>query len=152
MNSIISRASRTKTLEKALPLLGLVTLLFVFTACNRSKSPDSMVTFGKVVIAADVDSSNAPTALADTFSTQQKTIYVVAEAKEVAPGTRLSANWYKDGQALQVSNEVVAAQGYHDTNIEFHMNPGADGWLPGSYKVQIIVNGNPGPEASFSIK
>lgn len=111
-----------------------------------------MVTFGKVVTAANVDSSNAPTALADTFSTQQKTIYVVAEAKEVAPGTRLSANWFKDGQALQVSNEVVAAQGYHDTNIEFHMNPGADGWLPGSYKVQIIVNGNPGPETSFTIK
>jgi len=159
MKSIITHPHRTKISWKGWPLLGLAApwvglaaLLFVVTACNRSTSPDSTVTFGKVVTASDVDSSNAPTALADIFSTQQKTIYVVAEAKSVAPGTHLSANWFRDGQAVQTSNEVVAAQGYQNTNIEFHMNPGADGWLPGSYKVQIIVNGRPGPEASFTIK
>jgi hypothetical protein len=131
---------------------GFIVPIFVFTSCHRNGSPDSAVVFGKIVTASGVDSSNAPTALADTFSPQQKTIYVVAEAKEVAPGTHLSANWSRDGQPVQVSNEVVAAEGYNDTNIEFHMNPGAGGWLPGNYKVQIVVNGNPGPEASFLIK
>lgn len=143
---------KTSLSRKQLVIAVLAAPLFIFTACNRSTSPDSTVTFGKVVTAANVDSNNAPTALADTFSTQQKAIYVVAEAKEVAPGTHLSANWFRDGQAVQVSNEVVAAQGYHDTNIEFHMNPGADGWLPGNYKARIMVNGKPGPEATFSIK
>jgi len=135
-------------------LLGAAALvpLLVFSACHSSTSPDATVNFGKVVTASGVDSDNAPTALSDTFSPQQKTVYVVAEAKDVASGTHLSANWSRDGQPVQVSNEVVAAQGYHNTNIEFHMNPGDGGWLPGSYKVQIMVNGKPGPEASFSIK
>ena len=139
-----------KSLLKFSKLGAMIVSLCVFTACN--KSPDSSVTFGKVVTASDVDSSNAPTALADTFSTRQKVIYVVAEAKEIAPGTRLAANWSHDGTVVQVSNEVTAAQGYHNSNIEFHMNPGADGWVPGNYTVQIIVNGQAGPKASFTIK
>ena len=139
-----------KSLAGLSALAAIVASMFVFTACN--KSPDSSVAFGKVVTASDVDSSNAPTALADTFSTQQKVIYVVAEAKEIAPGTRLAANWSHDGTVVQVSNELTAAQGYHNSNIEFHMNPGANGWIPGNYTVQIIVNGQPGPKASFTIK
>ncbi|HWB60690.1 MAG TPA: hypothetical protein VG733_14440 [Chthoniobacteraceae bacterium] len=125
--------------------------LMVITACHHATS-DSGADFGKVVTASDIDAHNAPTALADTFSPSQKAIYVVAEAKQVAPGTRLSATWSRDGTPVQVSDEVVATQGYHDTNIEFHLNPGAGGFAPGSYKAQIIVDGKPGPEASFTVK
>lgn len=139
-----------KLLSKYLVPALLAVPLFAFTACNRTV--DNSVTFGKVVTASEVDSTNAPTALATTFSPQQKTVYVVAEAKSVAPGTRLGANWMREGNVVQVSNEVVADKGYHDTNIEFHMNPGADGWVPGNYKVQLIVNGKPGPDTSFTIK
>lgn len=125
----------------------------MLAACNRT-TPDSSVTFGKLVTAASVDASNAPTALADTFSPSQKTIYLVAEAKQVAPGTRLSASWTRDGVAVPVdaSSEVVAAQGYQDTNIEFHLNAGADGFVPGNYKVQLVINGQPGPSATFTVK
>jgi len=77
---------------------------------------------------------------------------VVAEAKQVAPGTRLSATWTRDGTPVQVSDDMIATQGYHDTNIEFHLNAGVDGFLPGNYKVQLIINGQPGPSDSFTIK
>lgn len=131
-------------------LLGVMVSACFFAACN--KSPDSSVSFGKVVTASDIDSNNAPTALADTFSTQQKVIYVVAEAKELAPGTRLAAEWAREGTVTQVSNEVTATQGYRNSNIEFHMTPGVDGWMPGRYTVQILVNGQRGPKAAFIVK
>jgi len=66
------------------------------------------VTFGKLVIASNVDANSAPTALADTLSPSQKTIFVVAKAKQVAPGTRIAASWTRDGTPVEVSNEVVA--------------------------------------------
>jgi hypothetical protein len=125
--------------------------LVFLAACSRTM-PDSSVTFGKIVTAANVDANNAPTALANTFSPSQKTVYVVAEAKQVAPGTKLAASWTRDGTPVQVSDEVVASQGYHDSNIEFHLNAGADGFTPGNYKVQLLVNGQPGPSADFSVK
>lgn len=135
---------------KLLVIFGVL-LPLVATSCKRTV-PDASVTFGRVVTAANIDSNNAPTALADVFSTQQKTVYVVAEAKDIAPGTRLAANWSREGTVVQVSNEVIATHGYHDTNIEFHMDPGVDGWLPGKYTVQIVANGQPGPSAKFTIK
>lgn len=143
-------APAKKVLLKLYLLSGVIALACFFTACN--KSPDSSVSFSNIVTASDVDSNNAPTALADTFSTQQKVIYVVAAAKEIAPGTRLAAKWSRDGTVIQVSDEVTAAQGYRNSNIEFHMVPGANGWVPGNYTVQIVVNGQPGPKATFTIK
>ena len=133
------------------PFLTGIVLVFLFISCRRTV-PDGSVVFGRVVTAANVDSNNAPTAVADLFSSRQNTVYVVAEAKDIAPGTRLSANWLRDGTVIQVSSEMIAAQGYHNTNIEFHMSPGVDGWLPGNYKVQIIANGQMGPSASFTVK
>ena len=109
---------RQSFFSKNLHLAAVIAAASVLAAAC-SKSPDSSVTFGNVVTASSVDSSNAPTALADTFSTQQKTIYVVAEGKDVAPGTRLAANWSRDGTVIQVSNEITADQGYHNSNIEF---------------------------------
>lgn len=135
-------------------LLIAAVMLLALPACDRkpTTTPDSSVTFGKLVIAANVDANNAPTALADTFSPSQKTIFVVAEAKQVAPGTRIAASWTRDGTPVEVSNEVVATQGYHNTNIEFHLNAGTDGFAPGSYKVQLIVNGTHGPSANYTVK
>ena len=148
--------SKPRIFDFSLPhvlLIALAIPLLVVTACNRTTTtPDSSVTFGKLVTAANVDANNAPTALADTFSPAQKTVYVVAEAQQVAPGTRLAASWTRDGTPVQVSDPVVAAQGYHNTNIEFHLNAGADGFIPGNYKMQLIINDQPGPTASFTIK
>ncbi len=140
-------------------ILGLAIAPVIFTGCDRTTrtsdsltTPDSMVTFGKVVTAANVDSNNAPTALADTFSPSQKTIYVVAEAKQIAPGTRIAASWTRDGTPVEVSKEIIASKGYHDTNIEFHLNSGPEGFTPGRYKVELIVNGTAGPTAHYTVK
>lgn len=147
--------SHTKTIVKqitrSLLLAGLLVQFGLVTACQR-KTVDSSVSFGSVVTAASVDANNSPTALSDTFSPQQKTVYVVAEAKDIAPGSRLSARWSHEGKVVQVSDVVTSAQGYHNSNIEFHMNPGAEGWIPGKYTVQIMVNDQPGPTANFTIK
>ena len=134
-------------------LLGLGISLLVSTGCHRTTTtPDSSVTFGKLVTAANVDANNAPTALADTFSPSQKTIFVVAEAQQIAPGTRIAASWTRDGTPVEVSKEVVATQGYHNTNIEFHLNADTNGFAPGNYKVQLTINGTPGPSARYTVK
>ncbi len=140
-------------LQHILLLLALAISPIAFTGCDRmTTTTNSSVTFGKLVIAANVDANNAPTALADTFSPSQKTIFVVAEAQQVSPGTRIAASWTRDGTPVEVSNEVVATQGYHNTNIEFHLNSGTDGFAPGNYKVELIINGTPGPSARYTVK
>ncbi|HEY5893290.1 MAG TPA: hypothetical protein VIT91_08680 [Chthoniobacterales bacterium] len=128
----------------------VVASVCLFVACD--KSGDNAASFGKVVTASEVDSNNAPTALSDTFSTQQRVIYIVAEAKELAPGTRLAAKWSRDGTVVQISDEVIATQGYRNSNVEFHMTPGVTGWMPGKYTAQIMVNGQPGPKTTFIVK
>jgi hypothetical protein len=145
---VVVRLPQAHTLRWLPSLLLSATL---FAGCNQS-SPDNSVLFGKVVVAAEVDANNAPTALATEFSTNQKAIYVVAEAKNVAPGTRLAANWARESTVIQVSDEVIADKGYHNTNIEFHLSPGADGFAPGKYTVKLIVNGKPGPGVDFVVK
>ena len=137
---------------KRVLFLGVIISLTALTACNRSNTSDSSASFGKLATASGVDANNAPTVLSDTFSPSQKTIYLVAEAKQVAPGTRISASWTRNGTPVQVSDAVVAAQGYQNTNIEFHLNPGPSGFVPGNYKVQLLINGNAGPDASFTVK
>lgn len=132
-------------------VIGIAIPLLVVTACHHS-TVDSSVTFGKLVIAAGVDANNAPTAISDTFSPSQKTIYVVADAQDVAPGTKLAASWTRDNIPVQVSDDVIADKGYHNTNIEFHLDAGAGGFATGNYKVQLMVNGQPGPSATFTVK
>ncbi len=139
--------------RKMLLILALAACPIAFSGCNRTTTTsDASVTFGKLVTAANVDTNNAPTALSDTFSTSQKTIYAVAEAKQIAPGTRIAASWTRDATPVEVAKEVIADQGYHNTNIEFHLTSGAEGFAPGRYKVELIVNGTPGPAAHFTVK
>lgn len=147
------KASQNYFVSKQWMLLAISLTLLAFTGCNRTTTtPDSSITFGKLVTAANVDANNDPTALSDTFSPNQKTIFVVADAQQIAPGTRIAASWTRDGTPVEVSNEVVASQGYHNTNIEFHLNSGSNGFAPGNYKVELIINGVPGPSARYTVK
>jgi hypothetical protein len=132
-------------------VIALAIPLLVVTACHHT-TVDSSVTFGKLVMAASVDANNAPTALSDTFSPSQKTIYVVADAEQVAPGTKLAASWTRDNIPVQVSDDVIADKGYNNTNIEFHLDAGVGGFATGNYKVQLMVNDQPGPSATFTVK
>ena len=60
--------------------------------------------------------------------------------------------WSRDGNPYEDSPTITADRDYTDTYLEFHLQPTGGSFESGSYSVQIYVNGNPGPETSFTIR
>lgn len=107
---------------------------------------------GEVVTAEGIGAGNAPVEVTDTFSSSQDFIYVVAEANRIEEGTSLFARWFREGEPLEDSTEVVADRDYEDTYVEFHLENLQASMEPGNYSVQLFVNGNPVEEVDFTVQ
>jgi hypothetical protein len=109
---------------------------------------------GRVVTAESIDTTknNAPVNETNTFSTSQKTIYAVVEAQRIDPNTTLFARWSRDGRPFEDSSPVTADKSYQNTFVEFHLQPVNKPFDPGSYTVQIFVNGNPATQTNFTVQ
>lgn len=109
---------------------------------------------GDLTMAGAIESgSNEPRDIRDTFPPDVPIIYVVAEIIRVEPGTSVYARWSREGEPFEDSPSITADRVYENTNLEFHIEPVAGRTLePGEYTVQIYINGNPGPTATFTIR
>src|SRR5215468_10609071 len=107
---------------------------------------------GPAVTAENIGDHNAPVNETHTFSTAQDRIYVVAQAQQIDPGTRMFARWSRDGQPFEDSQEITANQSYQNTYVEFHLEPVKGNFDPGQYNVQIFVNGNPDTQTTFTVQ
>ena len=108
--------------------------------------------FGQIVMAGAIGQDNAPQDTRNEFRTSDPIIYVVADVNRVAQGTTVFARWSREGQPYEDSPPITADRDYTDTYLEFHLQPTGNAFESGSYSVQIYVNGNPGPETSFTIR
>lgn len=104
----------------------------------------------QIVMARNVGEGNVPLDQTNQFTTSDTLIYAVAQGN-IPSGTRVFARWSRDGSAFEDTNEIVSDRDYADTYIEFHISPDGKALTPGSYTVQFYVNGNPGPQAQFTI-
>lgn len=104
----------------------------------------------QIVMARNVGEGNEPIDQTSQFRTTDGAIYAVTQGN-VSSGTRLFARWSRDGTPFEDTSEIVADRDYQNTYIEFHISPNGAALTAGNYTVQIFVNGNPGPQAQFTV-
>lgn len=118
---------------------------------NNNDQPIGAVQWGPVVTARGVGDKNAPLNTTKQFSTNDPVIYAVAQAT-VPANTHIFARWSRDGAPFEDTTEIVSDRAYQNTYIEFHIAPKQGAALqPGNYTVQFFVDGNPGPQAQFTV-
>jgi hypothetical protein len=107
---------------------------------------------GTFVTAKSIGTGNVPQNVTTTFSPSD-TVYAVVQVQQFAQGNRIFARWSVNGTVREDTQEITADRDYSNTYLEFHIQ-GANGQaLPtGDWTAQLIINGNPGPIASFRIQ
>ena len=109
---------------------------------------------GELVTAQSIDTANhnAPVNPTNKFNSLNQAIYAVVQAQRIDAGTTMFARWSRDGQPFEDSTEVKADKQYQNTYVEFHLEPTNKAIDPGSYTVQVFVNGNPAKQANFTVE
>ena len=130
----------------------------VNTSSSGVQSPSTTTAagaeLGRIVTAQSIDTANhnAPVNETSTFNSLNQAIYAVVEAQRIDPGTTMFARWSRDGKPFEDSKEITADKQYQNTYVEFHLEPTNKAIDPGSYTVQVFVNGNPDKQANFTVQ
>jgi len=155
---------RILTTLRALGALLLVALFVsgcsLFNTSSGAQTPSAPSTatsgaeLGKIVTAESIDTANhnAPVNETSTFNSLNQAIYAVVEAQRIDAGTTMFARWSRDGKPFEDSDEIKADKQYQNTYVEFHLEPTNKAIDPGSYTVQVFVNGNPAKQANFTVQ
>ncbi len=110
------------------------------------------VSLGSLVTTSNVDRNGCPTDNTSTF-TPTDSIYVVAPNSAVSTGTNIFARLYREGQPIEDTAVISAAQDYNNTCINFVFEPTAEAELqPGNYEVVFVVNGNETDSVGLSVQ
>lgn len=110
------------------------------------------VNLGSLVTASNVDRNGCPTDNTSTFNPTDS-IYVVAPNSAVSTGTNIFARLYREGQPVEDTAVISAAQDYNNTCINFVFEPTAGAELqPGNYEVVFVVNGNETDSVGLSVQ
>lgn len=108
----------------------------------------------KDVQMAKDDGKGGPADPADTFGGDDKTIHCVVELAEPKPNTKIRYSWWVV-DAGETKNEKIDEFEYtttaQDRIVHSHLTVPND-WPPGSYKVDVYVNGNLEQTASFKVE
>jgi len=157
-----TRAARGRNLG----LLGLLVVALLATGCLSSPQQGTDLqtlptattgTFqvqglGAFVTARSIGSGNAPQNVTSTFNSTD-TVYAVVQVQQFAQGNRIFARWSANGTVREDTQEITADRDYSNTYLEFHIQGTNSVALPtGNWTVQLIINGNPGPTANFTIQ
>ncbi|HZQ09955.1 MAG TPA: hypothetical protein VFD70_25490 [Anaerolineae bacterium] len=118
-------------------------------ALNQPASSD--VQLGQLVTARQIGTGNRPTNVTNQFSQSDPVIYAVVQGLVIPQGTHIFARWSRNGSPFEDTNEIIANQTYQNTYVEFHIAPTDVALTPGTYTVQLFINGNPGPQAQFTV-
>ena len=111
-------------------------------------TPSQPVSVVNVAVGRAIGLDKRVTTPSDSFSPSD-TIYASVETAGVSPSTTLSARWtFQDGQTVSEETQAIAPTGPAIT--EFHVSK-PDGLPPGSYKVEIMLDGAPVKTASFKV-
>jgi hypothetical protein len=105
------------------------------------------------VIASSLGPGNRPAVSATTFPPAGPIVYVTARVTNVQTGDSFFARWMHEGKPFDDSARITATHPYHDTYVEFHIQPNPAQTFPtGAWTVQIFANGAAGPTTSFTVK
>jgi hypothetical protein len=138
------------------------------TACKKPEAPAPTPT------AAPVEPTAAPTAVpapavtvtdlslgksvgadkkvqtpTDTFSPKD-TIFASVSTDGSAPSSVIAVKWtFGDGQTVKEDSKTIAPTGPAVTEFSIEK---PKGWPKGNYKVEVTVDGKPGPSKTFTVR
>jgi len=79
-----------------------------------------------------------------------ETVYASVETMGSAPSATLAARWtFEDGQLVDETSQTIAPDGPAIT--ECHVTK-PSGWPPGSYKLEVMLDGKTAATKSFTVK
>ena len=103
----------------------------------------------RITVVKAVNADHSPGEAATTFGTKD-TVYVSMWTASAPVGTEITARWFgPDGKQMGSDDKIVtdkAGDGY----TSFHA-ANTKGWAPGTYRVDILMNGAPAGSTTFTI-
>jgi hypothetical protein len=111
--------------------------------------PAPAVTVTDVQLGKALGADKKVQASTDTFAPKD-TIFAVVSTDGSAPAAIIAVKWtYRDGQTVKEDSKTIAPTGPATTEFSIQK---PSGWPKGDYKVEVTVDGKPGPSKSFQVK
>ncbi|MEP6470785.1 MAG: hypothetical protein ABJC28_02130 [Acidobacteriota bacterium] len=102
----------------------------------------------RVTVVKAVNSDDSPGEAATTFGPKD-TVYVSMWTASAPVGTQIAARWFgPNGQ--QITEDKIVTDKAGDGYTSFHA-ANTKGWAPGTYRVDILLNGAPAGSTTFTI-
>lgn len=102
----------------------------------------------RITVVKAVNSDDSPGEAATTFGPKD-TVYVSMWTAAAPVGTEIAARWFgPNGQ--QITEDKIVTDKPGDGYTSFHA-ANTKGWAPGTYRVDILLNGAPAGSTTFTI-
>ena len=102
----------------------------------------------RITVTKAVNADDSPGAAVTTFA-KGDTVYVSMWTASAPVGTEVTARWFgPDGQ--QITEDKIVTDRPGDGYTSFHA-ANVNGWAPGTYRVEILVNGAPAGSTNFTV-
>lgn len=102
----------------------------------------------RITVAKAVNADDSPGETATAFA-KGDTVYVSMWTASAPVGTEITARWFgPDGQ--QITEDKIVTDRPGDGYTSFHA-ANVNGWTPGSYRVEILLNGAPAGSTTFTV-
>lgn len=132
-------------------LISLLAALLLSGCGLLAKDPPGV---GSVTLTDQVqEGSMAPVSTLDSFTTNHKVIYAAALVQNARKGTELEARWTfeREGAFIPVDSSTVTFPRDGKENYVAFSLKAVTTFMPGTYKVEILLDGKPIREQSFKI-
>lgn len=111
--------------------------------------PAPAITVTDVSLGKSVGADKKVQTPTDTFAPKD-TIFASVSTDGTAPTSTIAVKWtFQDGQTVKEDSKTITPTGPAATEFSIQ-KPG--GWPKGTYKVEVTVDGKPGPSKSFTVK
>ena len=102
----------------------------------------------RITVVKAVNSDDSPGEATTTFGSKD-TVYVSMWTAAAPVGTEIAARWFgPNGQ--QITEDKIVTDKAGDGYTSFHA-ANTKGWAPGTYRVDILLNGAPAGSTTFTI-
>jgi hypothetical protein len=117
-------------------------------AASAPAAPAAGARVERITVAKAVNADDSPGETASTFG-KNDTVYVSMWTAATPVGTEISARWLgPDGQ--QITEDKIVTDRAGDGYTSFHA-ANTSGWAPGTYRVEILLNGAPAGSTTFTV-
>ncbi len=107
--------------------------------------------FSNLIVAAGIDANNWPVSPGTTFSAVRRPLYVFFEYRNMSPQLSWGYVWLRENQELNRVEENWPANWGSTGRAWIYYTPEAT-YLPGTYQVQLLLNGQVVATTTFTIK